>query len=161
MIDSKADAQDAEITSDDAAVATVKVKQENGVITDVVVTNVGAGLNRIGDAVGARVIAATNGTGALVGEDVATIKGYVDDKIADLDLPKTAADASVSDDNEFVTLTISETDGIVKLESLSIQHGTFGSYGGDGQVDGIAKISAVQTYVDNALTWTVIGNDNA
>lgn len=226
-VDAKIAALGGDVTSDDAAVANVQVKTEGGQVSDVIVTTISAGVNRDGDTQGARKLAATTSTGAVTGADVATIKGYVDDKIADvtgaqdsavtvldassfitttitmvdgalnqdqsslsykkavyandsntvtsnglvdgqlaldmindriadLDLPKTAADASVSDDNEFVTLTISETDGIVKLESLSIEHGTFGSYGGVNQVDGIAKVSAVQTYVDNALTWTVI-----
>ena len=42
------------------------------------------------------------------------------------------------------------------MRPIKLVMSAFGSYGGVNQVDGIAKVSAVQTYVDHALTWTVI-----
>lgn len=72
---------DADITSDDAAVATVKVVETNGKITDVVVSNVSAGVNYTpSTASTAPGLAATTATGAVTGSDIDTIKSYVDDK---------------------------------------------------------------------------------
>ena len=73
---------DAVVTSDDAAVATVKVVEENGKITDVVVTNVSAGVTTGSDE-GGRTLSATTNTGAVTGADIATIKEYVDNVVAD------------------------------------------------------------------------------
>lgn len=73
---------DADVISDDAAVATVKVVEEDGKIKDVVVTNVSAGVSAAGDA-GARTLSATTNTGAVTGADIATIKKYVDNVVAD------------------------------------------------------------------------------
>lgn len=73
---------DADITSDDAAVATVKVVEVDGKITDVVVTNVSAGVSAAGNA-GARTLSATTNTGAVTGADIATIKEYVDNVVGD------------------------------------------------------------------------------
>lgn len=73
---------DADITSNDAAVAKVQVVEENGKIKDVVVTNVSAGVSAAGDE-GARTLSATNGTGAVTGADIAAIKTYVDNMVAD------------------------------------------------------------------------------
>jgi hypothetical protein len=72
---------DADITSDDAAVATVKVVETNGKITDVVVSNVSAGVNYTASTAStAPDLAATTATGAVTGSDIDTIKRYVDDK---------------------------------------------------------------------------------
>lgn len=74
---------DADVTSDDAAVATVEVKQVDGVINDVVVTNVSAGVNYTASTAStAANLTASTGTGAVTGADIATIKSYVDDKSA-------------------------------------------------------------------------------
>lgn len=73
---------DSDITSDDAAVATVEVVETDGKITDVVVTNVSAGVSASGNA-GSRTLSATNGTGAVTGDDIAAIKTYVDNMVAD------------------------------------------------------------------------------
>ena len=71
----------ATVTSDDAAVATVKVVEANGKITDVVVTNVGAGVTHTAAAENAEAnLTATNATGAVIGSDIAKIKSYVDEK---------------------------------------------------------------------------------
>lgn len=73
---------DADVISDDAAVATVKVVEENGKIKDVVVTNVSAGVSVSGDA-GARTLTADTVNGAVTGADIATIKKYVDGMVSD------------------------------------------------------------------------------
>ena len=71
----------ATVTSDDAAVATVKVVEANGKITDVVVTNKGAGVTHTAATESAEAnLTATNATGAVVGSDIAKIKSYVDEK---------------------------------------------------------------------------------
>ena len=80
-VDTAIDALDAEVTSDGAAVAKVKVVETDGKITDVVVENVGAGVTYTAateDAVAN--LTATTITGAVVGSDIAKIKSYVDEK---------------------------------------------------------------------------------
>lgn len=82
-------ALDADVTSQQAAVATVKVVEADGVITTVNVTNVSAGVSYTastpaqGSTPGtAANLAATTSTGAVTGDDIATIKSYVDDVAA-------------------------------------------------------------------------------
>lgn len=83
---------DADITSDDNAVARVEVVETDGKITDVVVTNVSAGVTytaseQAGGATGATAnltagSSAAAQAGAVTGADIAAIKSYVDDKSA-------------------------------------------------------------------------------
>lgn len=80
-VDTAISALNATITSDDAAVATVKVVEAKGKITDVVVTNVGAGVTHTAATESAEAnLTATTATGAVVGSDIAKIKSYVDEK---------------------------------------------------------------------------------
>lgn len=80
-VDTAIAALNATVTSDDAAVATVKVVEAKGKITDVVVTNVGAGVTHTAAAENAEAnLTATTATGAVVGSDIAKIKGYIDEK---------------------------------------------------------------------------------
>lgn len=80
-VDTAISALNATVTSDDAAVATVKVVEANGKITDVVVTNVGAGVAHTAATESAEAnLTATSATGAVVGSDIAKIKSYVDEK---------------------------------------------------------------------------------
>ena len=80
-VDTAIAALNATVTSDDAAVATVKVVEANGKITDVVVTNKGAGVTHTAATESAEAnLTATNATGAVVGSDIAKIKSYVDEK---------------------------------------------------------------------------------
>lgn len=72
-----------DVTSDDATPVSVQVTTSKGEVSDVVVTTNSAGVNRTGDVKDDRVLSATLATGAVVGSDIATIKGYVDDKVAD------------------------------------------------------------------------------
>lgn len=83
---------DASITSNNDAVATVQVVETDGKITDVVVTNVSAGVTytaseQAGGATGATAnltadSSAAAQAGAVTGADIAAIKSYVDDKSA-------------------------------------------------------------------------------
>lgn len=80
-VDTAIAALNATVTSDDAAVATVKVVEAKGKITDVVVTNVGAGVVHTAAAENAEAnLTATTATGAVIGSDIAKIKSYVDEK---------------------------------------------------------------------------------
>ena len=80
-VDTAIAALNATVTSDDAAVAKVKVVEANGKITDVVVSNVGAGVTHTAAAENAEAnLTATTATGAVVGSDIAKIKSYVDEK---------------------------------------------------------------------------------
>lgn len=80
-VDTAIAALNATVTSDDAAVATVKVVEANGKITDVEVRNVGAGVTHTAATESAEAnLTATTATGAVVGSDIAKIKSYVDEK---------------------------------------------------------------------------------
>lgn len=80
-VDTAIAALNATVTSDDAAVATVKVVEVNGKITDVEVKNVGAGVVHTVAAENAEAnLTATTATGAVIGSDIAKIKSYVDEK---------------------------------------------------------------------------------
>lgn len=80
-VDTAIAALNATVTSDDAAVAKVKVVEANGKITDVEVSNIGAGVVHTAAAENAEAnLTATTATGAVVGSDIAKIKSYVDEK---------------------------------------------------------------------------------
>ena len=80
-VDTAIAALNATVTSDDAAVAKVKVVEANGKITDVEVTNIGAGVTHTAATESAEAnLTATTATGAVIGSDIAKIKSYVDEK---------------------------------------------------------------------------------
>ena len=80
-VDTAIAALNAAVTSDDAAVAKVKVVEEGGKITDVVVSNVGATVVHTAATESAEAnLTATTATGAVVGSDIAKIKSYIDEK---------------------------------------------------------------------------------
>lgn len=80
-VDTAISALKATVTSDDNAVATVKVIQFKGKITDVVVSNLDAGVVHTAAAENAQAnLTATTANGAVVGSDIAKIKSYVDEK---------------------------------------------------------------------------------
>lgn len=77
-------ALDADVTSDDKAVATVEIKEVDGKITDVIVTNVASNVAYTQSTASSAPNLAAGQTaaeqaGALTGADIATIKSYVDD----------------------------------------------------------------------------------
>ena len=80
-VDTAIAALNATVTSDDAAVAKVKVVEANGKITDVVVSNVGAEVVHTAAIEGTEAnLTATTAAGAVVGSDIAKIKSYIDEK---------------------------------------------------------------------------------
>ena len=80
-VDTAIAALNATITSDDTAVAKVKVVEKGGKITDVVVSNVGAEVVHTAATEGTEAnLTATTATGAVIGSDIAKIKSYVDEK---------------------------------------------------------------------------------
>lgn len=80
-VDTAIAALNATVTSGNAAVATVKVVEAKGKITDVVVTNIGAGVTHTTAAENTEAnLTATTATGAVIGSDIAKIKSYVDEK---------------------------------------------------------------------------------
>ena len=80
-VDTAIAALNATVTSDDAAVATVKVVEEKGKITDVVVSNIDAGVVHTAASENTEAnLTATTATGAVIGSDIAKIKSYVDEK---------------------------------------------------------------------------------
>ena len=89
-VDTAIAALNATVTSDDAAVAKVKVVEANGKITDVVVTNFGAGVTHTAATESAEAnLTATTATGAVVGSDIAKIKNYVDEKSTIISISET------------------------------------------------------------------------
>ena len=88
-----------------------------------------------------------------------TTKTYVDAEISNainaLDLAATVADASAADAAGFVKTTISETNGIVKNESVEVTYGNYSTH-----TNGIAKTADTSVFVEEqiaaALTWTVL-----
>lgn len=89
-VDTAIAALNATVTSDDAAVAKVKVVEANGKITDVVVTNIGAGVVYTAASENAEAnLTATTATGAVIGSDIAKIKSYVDEKSAIVSISET------------------------------------------------------------------------
>ena len=82
-------------------------------------------------------------------------KTYVDTKIQSLDLANDVADASAVDGAGFVKTVISETDGIVKNESVTVTYGDYSTH-----ANGIAKTADTSVFVEKqitaALTWQVL-----
>ena len=80
-VDTAIAALNATVTSDDTAVAKVKVVEEGGKITDVVVSNVSAGVTHTAATENTEAnLTATTATGAVVGSDITKIKSYIDEK---------------------------------------------------------------------------------
>ena len=82
-------------------------------------------------------------------------KSYIDSEIQALDLTNDVADASAVDGAGFVKTVISETDGIVKNESVTVTYGDYGTH-----ANGIAKTADTSVFVEEqitaALTWTIL-----
>lgn len=78
-------------------------------------------------------------------------KAYVDSEIQALDLANDVADSSAHDSKNYVKTVISETDGIVKNESVTVTYGNYSTH-----TAGIATVEDTSVFVQNALTWTVL-----
>lgn len=140
---------DSDVTSDDAAVATVEVVETDGKITDVVVTNISAGVNRDGDAEGDRKLAASNATGAVTGADVATIKGYVDDRLSDM---TSAQDSSVTaSDSSYVNMEVVMENGALSSASIDLNVDTALTADGGWNAGAVVDSSALKGYLDSSF----------
>ncbi|MBO5003782.1 MAG: hypothetical protein J6D03_00645 [Clostridia bacterium] len=73
-----------------------------------------------------------------------TVVEAIDGQIAKLDLEATKEDAIAKDGKEYITTTISQTDGIVKNESVDVKYGIFD----DSTGKGIAT-------VEDTKSWTI------
>lgn len=82
-------------------------------------------------------------------------KTYIDSEIQSLDLANNVKDASAVDGAGFVKTVISETDGIVKNESVTVTYGDYSTH-----ANGIAKTADTSVFVGEqitaALTWQVL-----
>ena len=89
---------------------------------------------------------------------VADTQTFVQNVVESLDLLASASDASASDASNFVKTTISETDGIVKNESVEVTYATVTAAPGDITVtqNGIVKGDVLADAIEGALTWTVL-----
>ena len=103
----------------------------------------------------------TDGGKLVKGSDLADLKAYTDDKIAEAVADQAAIlerlDATVKDEvDDFIKITIVQENGLLKSTDLDIKYGTFAELGSTVTADGLAKVSTVQNFVNNALTWQVI-----
>lgn len=88
-----------------------------------------------------------------------TTKTYVDTEITAaieaLDLANDVADSSAHDSKNYVKTVISETDGIVKNESVTVTYGDYSTY-----TAGVATVEDTSVFVQNqittALTWQIL-----
>lgn len=153
---------DSDVTSDDAAVAKVQVVEANGKITDVVVTNISAGVNRDGDAEGARKLAATTLTGAVTGADVATIKGYVDDRLSDM---TSAQDSSVkASDSSYVSMEVVMENGALSSASIDLNVVDALTPATGWNAGSVVDSAALKGYLDSSfggMTATVADRETA
>lgn len=153
---------DSDVTSDDAAVAKVQVVEADGKITDVVVTNISAGVNRTGDTSTARVLAATNATGAVTGADVALIKGYVDDRLSDM---TSAQDSSVTaSDSSYVSMEVVMENGALSAASIDLNVDATLTPATGWNAGAVVDSAALKGYLDSSfggMTATVADRETA
>ena len=131
-VDAVANGLDADVASDDAAVATVEVKEEAGKISDVVVTTVSAGVAyTVATESEAAKLEASTTTGAVTGADIATIKSYVDAQdssiIDELDADIKSNDAETfASESEYVAVEVKEEDG--KITDVNVAFDPWETY---------------------------------
>ncbi len=142
-VDAKSGSLDSSVTGQDSPNGFVKVNtvQSDGALSAENVTVVYGDYDKTSQTNG---IATTGAT-----------KTYVDTEIAAainaLDLANDVANASAIDDAGFVKTTISETNGIVKNESVEVTYGNYGNH-----TNGIATTADTSAFVQNLLTWTIL-----
>lgn len=151
-VNAKTGALDSSVTDTDAAgFVTVYIEQQDGALkSDEVTVNYGsynytAGTHTFDTA--------TDGIAK-----VADTQTFVQDVIESLDLASNVSDASAIDASNFVKTTISETDGIVKNESVEVTYATVTAAPGDITVsqNGIVKGDVLEAAIEGALKWTVL-----
>ena len=151
-----------DVTSDDAAVATVEVVETAGKISDVVVTTNAAVVATGGDK-DARTLTATLGTGAVLGSDLAVLKEFIknvaDDASANafasakaaLDSSITGLDASLdaTDASHYIHVGVAQEDG--KIKGLVLDASVIDSSADLAAVDAAGKLvdaKAVKDLID-------------
>lgn len=89
---------------------------------------------------------------------VADTQTFVQTVVESLDLANNVADASAIDASSFVKTTISETNGIVKNESVEVTYAAVTAAPGSITVNtnGIVKGDVLKNSIESALTWTVL-----
>lgn len=90
----------------------------------------------------------TNGSVAKAKADA---QSYADGLINALDLASNHANAVATDSNGYVTTAISQTNGFVKNESVTVTYGTFANGAQVNANKGIATVEGVKAYVDGSL----------
>lgn len=139
----------------------VTYKEENGIVTIESISEDYSSVTRVEHVDAAEGVEAktadftvVNGTKLVVGNDLAKLKGYTDDKIKES--VSGSLNATVKDEvDDFIKITIVQEKGLLKSTDLDIKYGAMGTYGVNGE-NGLATTNLVQTYIDNALTWSVI-----
>ena len=148
----------------------VTYKEENGIVTIQSISEDYATITRTAHAdktESAEMVAAafevTDGGKLVKGSDLADLKAYTDDKIKEAVADQTAIleglDNTVKDEtDDFIKISIVQEDGLLKSTDLQIKYGSFAELGSTvaDDADGLAKVSTVQNFVNNALTWQVI-----
>ena len=146
----------------------VTYKEENGIVTIQSISEDYATITRTAHAdktESAEMVAAafevTDGGKLVKGSDLADLKAYTDDKIGEAVANQAAIleglDNTVKDeDDDFIKISIVQENGLLKSTDLQIKYGTFAELGSTVTADGLAKVSTVQNFVNNALTWQVI-----
>lgn len=149
-VDAKSGALDSSVTGKDVnEFVTVNTVQTDGALSAENVTVVYGDYDKTSQVNG---IATTGATKTYVDTEI-------DAAINALDLANDVADASAVDAAGFVKTTISETNGIVKNESVAVTYGNYGTH-----TNGIAKTADTSVFVEEyveqeittALTWNVI-----
>jgi len=92
---------------------------------------------------------------------VADTQTFVQNVIESLDLANDAVNAIAVDSSNFIQTTISETDGIVKNESVEVTYADVTGAPGDVTVNsnGIVKGDVLESVIENVLTWTILPNN--
>lgn len=88
----------------------------------------------------------TNGIAKVV--DTQTL---VQNVVESLDLTTDSADSSAADTKNYIKSIITETDGIVKNESLTTTYGNYSTY-----TAGVATVEDTSAFVQACLTWTIL-----
>ena len=89
---------------------------------------------------------------------VGATQQFVQNVIESLDLLSTATDAVARDSSAYVTTTISQTNGIVKNESVAVVYADIDASYGSVTVttDGIATGADIATAIGNCLRWEIL-----
>ena len=89
---------------------------------------------------------------------VSDTQTFVQNVVESLDLLADAQDASAVDSSNFIKTTISQTDGIVKNESVEVTYTNVSASASGVTVtaDGIAKGSDIKNVIEHVLVWEVL-----